>query len=91
MKREILLKTLYKAICYYNLDPLIHMRYLDSLSNNSFIISCAPCEITFEQTMLLKYSFNYLTFPLKNFGRFIYNQNNELKQCGSYMTEYIDV
>ncbi len=66
MKKAVLLKTLCKAICYYNLDPLIHMRYLDSISNEVFIINLAPCELSFEKPLLLKYSVNYLSFPAKN-------------------------
>ena len=31
------LKRIYEAICYYNLDILAHMRYLDSLANCMYI------------------------------------------------------
>lgn len=53
------IKVLYKIICYYNLDLLLHLRYLDSLSNGNDILKPALSEIIFYSPRIRKHSYDF--------------------------------
>lgn len=53
------IKVLYKIICYCNLDLLIHLRYLDSLSNGNDILKPVLSEIVCYSPRIRKHSYNF--------------------------------